>query len=58
MNNNGNLLSERFGNDQAICYEYDEFDRLKVVNKVNDIYSYIYNSNGDISKVISNDVAV
>ncbi len=53
-NNNGNLLSITYGNNQTINYEYDEFDRISKTIKGDDTYSYKYNNNGDLIKIISN----
>lgn len=54
-NNNGNLISSTYGNNQTINYEYDNFNRIKKLIKINDIYNYKYGNNGDLVKIISND---
>lgn len=53
-NNNGNLLSTKYGNNQIINYQYDKFDRLSQQEKMDDTYSYEYDNNGNISKILSN----
>ena len=53
--NNGNLLSSTYGNNDSISYDYDDFDRLIKLNKMNNIYQYKYNNNSELVKVISND---
>lgn len=53
-NNNGNLISDNYGNNQIISYEYDNFDRRKKLIKMNDIYNYKYSNNGDLVKIVSN----
>lgn len=53
-NNNGNLISNVYGNNQTINYEYDNFDRIKKMIKMNDTYHYKYNNTGDLVKIISN----
>lgn len=52
--NNGNLLSSTYGNSDTITYEYDEFDRIKVVHKMDKDYYYKYDSNGNLSKILIN----
>jgi len=52
--NNGNLISSLYGNDHAINYSYDEFDRIKTLTKMDNTYNYKYNNNGDLTKLISN----
>ncbi len=52
--NNGNLSSSTYGNNQAISFEYDNFDRLIKKVKSDDIYQYKYDSNGSLTKVLSN----
>lgn len=51
--NNGNLSSVVYGNENKISYEYDEFDRVSKLIKMNEVYNYKYNSNGDLEKIIS-----
>lgn len=50
---NGNLLKTNYGNGQSISLDYDSFYRLNKILKMDDIYKYFYDSNGNISKVIS-----
>ena len=52
--NNGNLLSSTYGNLDIITYEYDEFDRIKVIHKMDKDYDYKYDSNGNLSKILIN----
>lgn len=52
-NNNGNLISCTYGNNNSINYEYDNFDRVKRIIKMDDIYNYYYDSNGNIAKINS-----
>ena len=52
--NNGNLVSSTYGNGDTISYEYDEFDRIKKINKMNDSYTNYYDNLGNIAKVKSN----
>ncbi len=53
--NNGNLLAAIYGNNHEISYQYDELNRLKSTIKMNDIYHFRYDSNGNLAKVLSND---
>lgn len=50
---NGNLLSQTYGNNQKISYEYDDFSRIKVTHKMDDNYCYKYDNNGNLSKIVS-----
>ncbi len=52
--NNGNLLSSTYGNLNTISYEYDDFDRIKVIHKMDKDYYYKYDSNGNLSKILIN----
>ncbi|MCI9586320.1 MAG: hypothetical protein HFH45_06805, partial [Bacilli bacterium] len=56
--NNGNLLSSIYGNNHAIGYDYDEFDRIKKINRMDNIYQFKYGNNGDLLKVIDNSHAI
>ncbi len=53
--NNGNLLNTTYGNDQTISFNYDGFDRISSITKMDDIYKYHYDNNGNVTKVESND---
>ena len=53
--NNGNLSSVNYGNNDVISYEYDDFDRIKKITKMDNIYQYKYGNNGDLMKVVAND---
>lgn len=52
---NGNLLSSIYGNNHTINFNYDEFDRIKTVTKMNNTYHYKYDNLGNLVKIISND---
>lgn len=57
--NNGNLISKTFNNNQTIGYEYDEFNRLyKLIKQNNDEYEFIYDKNGHLAIIKSNDEMV
>ena len=53
--NNGNLLSTIYRNGDKIEYEYDEFDRIVKMLKFDKTYEFIYGSNAELLKVISDD---
>ena len=53
--NNGKLKLNKYGNNQVISYSYDEFDRPSIINKMDKKYHYKYDTNGNISKIISDD---
>ena len=53
--NNGNLLSSIYGNNQSVLYEYDEFNRLIKLIKMDNTYNYKYGNNGNLIKIIDND---
>ena len=57
-NNNGNLMSSTYGNNQSISYEYDEFNRIKKLTKMDNVYNYKYGNNGDLIKIIDNDQTI
>lgn len=52
--NNGNLKKAIYGNNHEISYEYDEFDRVKIIHKMDNDYDYHYNSSGKLAKIIVN----
>lgn len=52
--NNGPLMSSVYGNEDTINFEYDNFDRLNKIIKMNDTYNYYYNNLGSLGKVIAN----
>ncbi len=54
--NNGNLLKSTYGNGQEISYEYDGFDRIQSIHKMDKDYFYRYDSNGNLAKILSNDI--
>lgn len=51
----GNLISISYGNNDIVNINYDEFNRMIKLNKKDCSYRYIYNNNGDISKIIFGD---
>lgn len=53
-NNNGNLQSVVYGNNNEISYEYDSFDRIVSQYNMDDTYHLKYGNNGDLVKIISN----
>ena len=50
--NNGNLTKTTYGNNHEITFEYDEFDRAKIIHKMDKDYHYKYDSNGNLAKVL------
>ena len=54
-NNNGKLSSSIYGNNHMVSYEYDEFNRIKKLSKMDNVYNYKYGSNGDLIKIVDND---
>ena len=54
--NNGNLVRTLYGNNQEISFDYDEFNRIKIVHKMDKDYFYRYDSNGNLARVLSNDI--
>ncbi len=50
---NGDLQKIIYGNDQRIEYEYDEFDRIKKVKRMDETYKYLYDNNSNIAKITS-----
>lgn len=54
--NNGNLLKTTYGNNQEISFEYDEFDRIKMAHKMDKDYYYLYDSNGNLAKILTNNL--
>ena len=52
--NNGNLLSTTFGNNQNISYQYDDFNRIKTITLADEVYNFEYDSHGNLGKIISN----
>ncbi len=52
---NGNLSSIQYGNNQMISFMHDDFDRIRQMQRMDDNYRYIYDSNGNIAKVLSSD---
>ena len=49
-----NLLKTIYGNNDTISFEYDEFDRVSKIVKMDNIGSYKYDNNGHIAKINSN----
>ncbi len=50
--NNGNLSSVTYGNGHTISYDYDEFNRMKTLYKMDKNYHYRYDNNGNLSKIL------
>lgn len=53
-NNNGNLLNTTYGNGNVISYEYDQFNRISKIIKMDDSYSYYYDNFGNLAIIDSN----
>jgi len=51
---NGNLVSSIYGNNHITTFDYDDFDRLTVLTKMDDAYNYKYDNHGNLGAVISN----
>lgn len=54
MLNNGNKDSITYGNGGQIIYTYDEFNRVKNIDRTDDSFKYIYDNSGNLAKVVSN----
>lgn len=54
LENNGNILRNTYGNGQELSYDYDSFNRIKSIHKMDGTYQYKYDNNGNIAKVLSN----
>lgn len=52
--NNGNLVKTTYGNNQEISFGYDDFERIKTIQKMDDTYHYKYDNNGNLAKILSN----
>lgn len=50
--NNGNLISQAYGNNQTISYNYDRFNRLTKVTGTNGNYQYTYNANSNVKTIV------
>ncbi|MBQ7105379.1 MAG: DNRLRE domain-containing protein [Bacilli bacterium] len=53
--NNGELSSIKYGNNQEVFYEYDEFNRTNKIIKSDDIFYNKYDNNGNLVKIISDE---
>ena len=53
--NNGNLESLEYGNGNRISYTYDEFDRIKSIQRMDGIFNLKYGNNGDLLKIVSDE---
>lgn len=51
-NNNGNLTSETFANNQSIHYGYDRFNRITEKSGSNGEYTYTYNADSNIKTIV------
>ena len=52
--NNGNIKKTTYGNGDVISFDYDEFDRIKTLQTMENTYNYKYSNIGKISKILSN----
>ncbi len=52
--NNGNLAKTTYGNNHEISFDYDDFERIKTIQKMDDTYHYKYDNNGNLAKILSN----
>lgn len=50
---NGNLSSIVYGNGDQITYDYDEFDRVDTIHKMDKNYHYRYDNSGNIAKILT-----
>lgn len=48
-----NLLKTEYGNGDFTTFEYDEFDRVSKITKMDNIGTYKYDNNGHIAKLFS-----
>lgn len=48
---NGNLLKATYGNNDEITYTYDEFERVKKINKDTGSYNFKYDNFNNLSRV-------
>lgn len=53
--NNGNLISSTYGNNQTIYYKYNNFDLIEKITKMDNVYSCEYDNSGNLARIISND---
>ena len=51
-NNNGNLVSATYGNNQTISYSYDRFNRITKMSGTNGNYQYTYNANANVKTIV------
>ena len=49
--NNGNIISSVYGNNQKISFNHDAFDRLSEIHRMDNDYYYKYDNNGNLSKI-------
>lgn len=52
--NNGNLLNTTYGNDDIVSYEYDQFNRISKLIKMDNTYQYYYDHFGNLKQIDSN----
>ena len=51
-NNNGNVQNETFANNQVLAYTYDRFNRLNTKESSNGSYTYTYNADSNIKRIV------
>ena len=49
--NNGNLLNTTYGNDDIVSYEYDQFNRISKLIKMDNTYQYYYDHFGNLKQI-------
>ena len=54
--NNGNLLKSIYGNNHEISFDYDQFDRVQTIHKMDKDYQYLYDSNGNLAEILTNNI--
>jgi len=52
---NGDLSLVLYGNQHRISYDYDEFQRIKTIHKMDKDYYYRYDNNGNLAKIAESD---
>ena len=56
--NNGNLSSLRYGNNDVIQFEYDDFGRISKKIKGSNIFNYEYDEKNNLSSIEGNNVNI
>lgn len=52
--NSGNIVRTNYANGDYITFDYDEFNRISKISKMDNVYNYKYDNNGGLSKIVSN----